>query len=229
MTVQRIRVKYGRKGPPSYISHLDMMRMWQRAFRRADIPLAMSEGQVPRLRFSLAAPLAVGVSSEGEIMDVFLKRRLSPFYFLKRLVPQMPAGIEIMEAVDVPLDWPSLQSQVQDADYRVTVETTSPIEEIEKAVHELLARETLPWEHQREAEIRRYDLRAQVHGLRVEEGRDGEIVLGMTLKTDPTGSGRPEQVVAALGLPVPPKSIHRTRLRLADLPKTPPQRARSRV
>lgn len=226
MAVQRLRVTYGRSGPLTYISHLDMMRMWQRAFRRAGIPVAYSTGHFPRPRFSLGAPLPVGVTADAELMDVYLKRRLSPFYFLKLIGPQLPQGVEVTETQDVPLDWPSLQSQVEKAEYRVVVAADAGPQAIEEAIGSLLARDSLPWEHQRDKEVRRYDLRAMVHDLWLEESGDGEATLAMLLRCDPTGSGRPEQVVAALGLPLPPKAIHRKRLLLAPLPKKAPARRR---
>lgn len=228
MAVQRLRVTYGRTGLVKYVSHLDMMRMWQRAFRRAEIPVAYSEGFIPRPRFSLAAPLPVGVTAEGELMDVFLKRRLSPFYFLRKLGPQLPGGIEVKEAIDVPLEWPSLQSQVQQAEYRVRLESDVPQTVAQEAVRGFLGKETLPWEHRRDKEVRRYDLRAHVQDLWVLEAGKGRAVLGMLLKTDQTGAGRAEQVVAALGLP-PPQEVHRVRLVLQAPPKkAPPPMARSR-
>jgi len=224
MAIQRIRVTYGRRGPIKHISHLDMIRMWQRAFRRAGLPIAQSEGHTPRPRFSLASPLAVGVTAEAELMDVYLRRRVSPFYFLKKLTPQLPEGIEIREANDAPMDWPSLQSQVQKAEYLVTVEAGPGSGDIEAAIHRLLDQTAIPWEHRRDKEVRRYDLRAQVHGMWLEEERADGLVLGMLLKADPSGSGRPEQVVAALGLPASPKAVHRTKLILAP----PPRKAAAR-
>ncbi len=224
MATQRIRAKYGRSGPLAYISHLDMMRMWQRAFRRAEIPVAISTGQFHRPRFSLGAPLPVGVTAEGELMDVFLKRRMSPFYFMKQLGPRLPDGLEVTEAYDVPLDWPSLQSQVSKAEYLVVVEAEPGAAIIQEAVGSFMDKESLPWEHQRDKEVRRYDIRAQVHALRLVDSTDDLATLEMTLKCDPSGSGRPEQVVAALGLQVPPRSIHRKGLSLA----APPEKARSR-
>lgn len=216
MAVQRIRVKYGRTGELQYISHLDMMRAWHRAFRRAGISLAYSDGYTPRPRFSMAAALPVGVTAEGELMDLFLKRRLSPFYFLKLLSQQLPQGLQVIEAYDVPLGLPSLQSQVRKAEYRVVVATEATSEAIRATIGSLLEKKTLPWEHLRDKEVRRYDLRAQVYDIRLDGLDGGEATLVMLLKTEPSGSGRPEQVVAALGLPVPPRSIHRTRLLLAE-------------
>ncbi len=220
MAVQRIRVKYGRGPELQYIAHLDMMRLWERAFRRAGIPVAYSEGNTPRPRLSIAAALPLGVTSEAELLDVYLVRRLSPFYFLKRLEPQAPPALRVSEAHDVPIDWPSLQSQVREADYQVVVATEAAPEAIEEAVRALLDRQEVPWEHRRDKEVRRYNLRELVRNLWLARKDNGLATLGMTLKTDPSASGRPEQVVAALGLPARLESVHRTRLALAE----PPQR-----
>ncbi len=123
MAVQRMRIHYGRSGDLQYVAHLDLIRLWERAFRRAGVPAAYSEGHTPRPRLSIASALPIGVTSEAELLDVYLKRRLAPFYFLKRLEPQLPAAIQVFDARDVPLDWPSLQSQVRKASYDVVVET----------------------------------------------------------------------------------------------------------
>ncbi|MDP2952148.1 MAG: hypothetical protein Q8O76_02375, partial [Chloroflexota bacterium] len=78
------------------------------------------------------------------------------------------------------------------------------------------SKESLPWQHLRNGEVRRYDLRALVEGLWLLEHRDGMIVLGMRLRADSLGSGRAEQVTAALGFAQPPRAIHRTQLLLAQ-------------
>ena len=77
----RLRVRFGRGPEVKFISHLDVMRFWERAFRRARIPLAYSEGFSPHPRISLAAPLPVGVTSEAELMDVMVSRWISPQWF----------------------------------------------------------------------------------------------------------------------------------------------------
>ncbi len=215
MAIQRLRVKYGRSGELQYIAHLDMLRLWQRLLRRAEVPVAFSSGHLARPRLSIAAALPVGVTSDCELLDVYLKRRLSPFYFLKQAGQQAPATLQLHSAEDVPFDAPSLQSQVRSAEYRVGVETETDLATLELAVQNFLREATFPWEHQRDKEVRRYDLRPLVLGVIV-EGRQAEcVVLSMYLRADPSASGRPEQVVAALGLPLP-TWIHRTRLLLAE-------------
>lgn len=212
--MQRLRVTFSRGEAVKFISHLDIMRLWERALRRADMPVAYSQGFSPQPRLSLAAPLAVGVTSEGEIMDLFLGKRLSPYYFIKNMKAQLPAGIDILKVEDVSVALPSLQSQVKYGEYLVVVETERPRAEIEGALDTFLDKQTLPWTHIRDGQPRHYDLRSQVDDLWL-VGLDGlRCSLGMRLQVDSKGTGRPEQVTAALGFTGLPVSIHRTRLDL---------------
>jgi len=75
--MQRLRIKFSRGEEIKYISHLDLMRCWERALKRADVPLMYSEGFSPHPRISLAAPLALGVTSEAELMDITVSRWVS--------------------------------------------------------------------------------------------------------------------------------------------------------
>ena len=213
--MQRLRLTFSRGEELKYISHLDLMRLWQRALRRADIPLVYSQGFSPHPRISLAAPLAIGVSSSGELMDVFLERRVSPHFFVKTVGRQLPRGIDISEVVDVGLGLPSLQSQVRYAEYRVVIDVEKSREEVEEALSSLLSRDSLPWQHARDKEIRKYDLRALIDDLWLIEWCPTESTLGMRLRCDNTGTGRPEQVISALGFTEPPKATHRFKLILA--------------
>lgn len=217
--MQRLRLTFSRGKELKYISHLDMMRLWQRALRRAGIPLAYSQGFSPHPRLSLAAPLAVGVTSDGELMDIFLERRVSPRFFLKAVREQLPKGIDISEVVEVGLGLPSLQSQVCSAEYKVVADIDKNPDEVEAAISSFLACEKMPWQHARDKEVRRYDLRSLVEDVWLIESRPPEYTLGMRLRCDSTGTGRPEQVLSALGFTTPPKSIHRTRLILSKQAK----------
>ncbi len=217
--MQRLRLTFSRGEELKYISHLDLMRLWQRALRRADIPLVYSQGFSPHPRLSLAAPLAVGVTSSGELIDIFLERRVSPHFFIKVVRGQLPRGIDISEVVEVGLGLPSLQSQVRSAEYRVVVETDRKPNEVENAVASLLSSDKLPWQHNRDKEVRKYDLRSLVDDLWLIEYHSPEFTMGMRLRCDGSGTGRPEQVLSALGFAVHPKSIHRTRLILEEQAK----------
>ncbi len=225
--MQRLCVTFGRGEGLKYISHLDLMRLWQRTLSRAEIPLTYSQGFSPHPRLSLAAPLAIGVTSSAEIMDIQLERRVSPHFFLKTVTEQLPEGIEISEIVETGPKSPSLQSLVSSAEYNVVIESNRSQEEIEEVILSLLAKETLPWQHMRNKEIRKYDLRALIDDLWLVEWHPSECTLGMLLRCDNKGSGRPEQVTLALGFPDTPRSIHREKLILSK-PSKPAPRQRKR-
>ena len=210
--MQRLRLKYYRGPEIKYISHLDLMRLWQRAFTRADIDVAYSEGFNPHPRISLAAPLALEVTSEAELMDVVISKWVSPQYFIAAVNQQLPAGVVITQVYEMPVEVPSLQSQVRFAEYRVDVEKEKSPDEIESAIKKLLTLEELKWEHMRDTGPHRYDLRRLIEDIWLERCEDGRCTLGMRLRCDGTGTGRPEQVVLALGFKQHPTSINRTRL-----------------
>jgi len=246
MKVQRIRVTFSRGEEMKYITHLDVMRFWERALRRAEVPIAYSEGFSPHAQIALAAPLAVGTTSDAELMDVFMAERMTPRALIGAVAAQLPAGVAIRSAQEVGMALPALQAAVRWAEYLVDVgdgnrdaesETTGvatdnrqqtrntvenrppPIEDVRAAIDRFLAAESIPWEHKREDEVRSYDIRAMVAELELiaaDDDRESESLrMRMRLKNDSSGSGRPEQVVAALGLP-PPARIHRTKLILAE-------------
>jgi len=212
--MQRLRIRFCRGEEVKFISHLDIIRLWQRALRRAGVPLAYSEGFNPHPRISLAVPLAIGVTSEGELMDIVCSKWVSPHWFTSAVSQQLPAGIKILQVYAITPTQPSLQSQVSYAEYRVEVETEKGQEEIEAGLRSLLSAERLPWQHRRDTGIRSYDLRALIDNLWLIDYHAPCCTLGMKLRCDTSGSGRPEQVTAALGFPDHPRSMHRTKLLL---------------
>jgi radical SAM-linked protein len=222
--MQRLRLTFSRSEELKYISHLDLMRLWQRALRRADIPLVYSQGFSPHPRLSLAAPLAVGVTSGGELIDIFLERRVSPHFFMKVVGEQLPSGIDISEIAEVGLGLPSLQSQVRYAEYKVIADTDKKPNEVQAAIDSLLSSDELPWQHARDKEVRKYDLRTLVEDIWIIESHPPEYTIGMKLRCDSSGTGRAEQVLSALGLTIHPKSIHRTKLILEKQARPVPQR-----
>jgi len=186
------------------------MRLWQRALQRAGMPLAYSEGFNPHPRISLAAPLPIGITSEAELMDIFCTRWVSPHFFTTAVSQQLPPGIEIQQVYPIALTMPSLQSQVRYAEYKVEVETEE--KDIESKLTSLLSVKNLPWQHQRDTGTRSYDLRALIDDLWLINSHHPYCAIGMRLRCDSSGSGRPEQVTAALGFAPYPQSMHRTKL-----------------
>ncbi len=210
--MQRLRVRFSRGEEIKYISHLDLLRLWQRALVRAGIPLAYSEGFNPHPRMSLAAPLALGVTGEAELMDIYLAKWSSPHGFTAAMGRQLPPGIKIEQVFNIAPTLPSLQSQVRSAEFKVGIATDKTQAEVESAINALLDKETLPWQHQRDTGTRHYDLRALIEDLWLTDWRSGYAHIAMRLRCDSNGSGRPEQVAAALGFERYPDAIHRVKL-----------------
>jgi radical SAM-linked protein len=213
--MQRLRLKFSRGEELKFLSHLDLMRLWERALRRAGLPLAYSEGFTPHPQIALAAPLSVGVTSQAELMDIFLSRWVSPQSFIAQVEKQLPKGIELLEVWPVGPRAPSLQSQIRFIEYKVEIETEQVREEVESALQSFLSAKELPWHHFRDTGARYYDLRALVDKLWLIDCHDSLCVLGMRLRCDEKGTGRPEQVTKALGFSRHPESIHRTKLILS--------------
>ena len=213
--MKRLRFRYARGEKLKFISHLDMMRLWPRLFRRAQLDMAYSEGFNAHPRLAVAAPLAVGWTGEAELMEVWLENPPPVQTVLGLLLARMPEGLSVEQGIVLPPEAPSLQSLVRFAEYRVTLHLDRSVEAIEKAVGDLLVLSTLDWSHKRDEETRHYDLRAQIDDIAVAGTEGDRVTLSMRLKNDPSGSGRPEQVALALGFTGHPLSIHRTRLVLA--------------
>jgi radical SAM-linked protein len=230
---QRLRLTFSRGEDARYITHLDMMRLWERMVRRARLPISYSAARPPRPRLALGAPLAVGVTSEGEMVDMFLDTRLPAAQLAQRLALECPPGLAIKQVQEVGLALPSLQSLVSLGEYRVTVAAHIPVHKMQERVAEVLAAASLPRERVRDKEIRRYDLRPQISNLWITTWGDDGGVLGMLLQTDEQATGRPDEVLAVLGLSEAERAIHRVKLVLATLgaPKpseAPPVSARDR-
>jgi radical SAM-linked protein len=210
--VPRLRVRFSRGPQLKFISHLDIMRLVSRALRRAGIAVTYSEGFKPRPRLALAVPLALGVTSDAELMDVFLKRPVAPHFFVNALNRKLPDGIEVLEVFQAPPTQASLQSLVRFAEYEVVVQTDKGKKELKEILKTLLEKDELPWQHQRQEEVRHYDLRALVDDLWLVDAAGGIATIGMRLRCDPGGSGRPEQVAKAMGFQEYPVSIKRRHL-----------------
>lgn len=210
--LQRMRLRFSRGNDLKFISHLDIMRLWLRAFTRAGMPLSFSEGFNPHPRISLASPLALGITSEAELMDVYLDRIIPAPLFQSAVARQLPAGIVLFQAQPVAIALPALAALVRFAEYEVDIEDERPRSAVETAIDTLLESDKLPWQHRRDTGTHSYDLRALVEDIWLPPG-DGPLYhLGMRLRNDNSGSGRPEQVTAALGFVKHPSKMHRTRL-----------------
>jgi radical SAM-linked protein len=212
MALQRLRIVFSKGAEIKYISHLDLMRAWQRALRRADIPLAYSRGFNPRPRLSFAAALAVGFTGRAEMLDVFLEQRLQLRDFASRLEVELPVGLQLQTATEIPLDLSPLPSQVIASQYEVLAQSEHSRDEIDERLQSLPAAESIPRRRELPDRVRTYDLRPLIQDLG-QVGRQGEMsVIAMQLLAGPRGTGRPDEVMRALGMSERVRGVERVRI-----------------
>jgi len=197
------------------VGHLDLLRLWQRVLRRADLPLLYSQGYSPCPRLSLACPLPVGVTGEGELLEFYLREPALVDQVGCAISATLPRGLVLVRLEELAASLPSLASLVRWTMYEVEVPADRSADELTHSVATLLGMSSLPWRHQRDTGIRHYDLRPLVLGIEPVGPAGGAHMLRMRLRWDARGAGRPEQVVAALGLP-PPIRVHRVQVGLAQ-------------
>ena len=209
--MERWQLTFRRGEELRYIGHLDLARAWERTLRRAGIRLAFTQGFTPHPKMSFAAPLPVGVTGAAELLDVTLAEELGAEALAARVAAQLPAGLALVAVA--PLDGPSLPSRLRFAEYRAQIAAALSRDAMLARVAALLAASELPRQRQREKTVRRYDLRPLIANLWLERWGE-EQVIGMRLRADNAGAGRPDDVLAALDLAGAPCRIERTRLLL---------------
>ncbi len=210
--VQRMRVTFATDETVKYVGHLDMHRTWERAIRRARLPLAYTQGFNPQARLQFAAALPVGFTGQAEQADVYLNEELEPAGFLARLTAALPLGIRPLRAEPVPRELPSLQPQVCGANYRVEVESAEPADVFAARLDVFLARAEA-WRARRKGkEVAPYDLRPLVQALSYAGTTDIGHSFDVTMRAEPGATGRPDELLAELGLEAAPRRIARLSL-----------------
>lgn len=100
----KARIKFKKHGVMKFIGHLDVMRYFQKVMRRADIPIAFTQGFSPHMIMSFAQPLGIGITSDGEYLDIELAESIDPEVAIKRMNETMVEGMEVVNFVPIPDD-----------------------------------------------------------------------------------------------------------------------------
>jgi radical SAM-linked protein len=210
----RFRIVFGKGREVKYISHLDLVRAWQRALRRAGVAVAHSQGFSPHPRMFFASALPVGVTGRAEVLDVVLEQHMQASELVARLRAQLPCGLCVVSAAEIPLAAPSLPTQVTAAEFEAQVDTTIPAEQMQSRLDQLVAMPSLARRMERDGKTREYDLRPLIQRLWLIGRAETMHVIGMRLQADAHGTGRPDEVLAALGFTAQVRAMERTRLLL---------------
>ena len=206
---QRLRLWFAKEGLLRFISHHDLMRLFERALRRSGLPLKLSEGFNPRPVMSFASALALGVESRGECAEVELTEWVSPTRALRDVARRMPDGIRVFNVQSVGY---GEKAEVVQAEYSVRLGLVP--EDLPSKLGAFMDSSSATVERLTKSGVKSVDVRGFVRDLKL----DGDTVR-MILDVSPAGSVRPEEVLEAL-LKGPVRTLAplmtiRTRLRLS--------------
>ena len=207
----RIRIHYAKTGPMRYTGNLDINKVLERTLRRANLPLAYSQGFHPQPRMNQACPLPLGMISYAEILDCWLEEDLSIDEISARLQPALPPGIEINSINEIDLHEPKVQTLVDSTEYIATLLGEVPAEELAQRIENILSADTLP----RERRGKKYDLRPLIENLEMlAPDENGRQCFLMHLAARQGATGRADEVLDALGFEPGTARIVRTKIHL---------------
>lgn len=204
----RVRIKFAKQGAMKFIGHLDVMRYFQKAIRRADIPIAFSEGFSPHMIMSFAAPLGVGLTSHAEYMDIEVKEAIPSGEALERLNRVMVEGMEVLSYRQVPEEKASkAMSLVAAADYTLVFrEGYEPESGWEEKLLKFYGQDSIIVTKKTKKGEREVDIRPLIYRLDVREG-----TIFMQVSTGSTDNLKPELVMEAffawMGLEISPYAL----------------------
>jgi radical SAM-linked protein len=210
----RIRLAYSRSDAIRFTGHLDTQRVWERTLRRSRLPVAFSQGFNPQARIQIACALPLGFTSLCELLDFWLDTECPLTEIEQAVSKTVPPGIAILSLAEVDPHQRALQTQVIAAQYRVTLLDPFPLADIEQRLQGLLAEASLC----RERRGKTYDLRPLIETLSSSTAADGTPQMTMRLSARENATGRPEEVVSALGFDPLLAHYCRTELFLNELP-----------
>ncbi|MDP4682776.1 MAG: TIGR03960 family B12-binding radical SAM protein [Cyanobium sp. MAG_137] len=199
--VDRLRIGFAKTGSLALISHLDTLRMLERALRRSGLPVSFTGGFHPLPRLQLALPLPLGVEGSGEWLDLEFTEQVDPGLVRSRLQPELPAGFQLLSAIRVEVFGVSLSQELASAHWQFVLQPQAGApptpEQWQQARASLLAAETLTWnDTDKKGRPRSRDCRPFLLDLQwAEPQSDGSLLCTLWAAIDAAGrSLRPEQV-----------------------------------
>ena len=199
--VQRLRIRYAKRGRLRFTSHRDFSRAFERAVFRARIPMAYSSGFNPHPRISYAGAAPTGSASEAEYLEIALAEMVDPARVHADLDSALPEGLDVVEVV--PSAGGSLADRLEVSAWRLTIDGIEP-EEAASAVAALIATDEVVVERMTKKGLRTFDARAAIVSVSLVEEPDDSLpgrgpcaILDVVLRHG-SPSVRPDDVLAAL-------------------------------
>ncbi len=192
--IQRLRIRYAKRGRLRFTSHRDFSRAFERAVFRARIPMAYSSGFNPHPRISYAGAAPTGSASEAEYLEIALAQVVDPAEIGRQLDEALPEGLDVLEIVESPGG--SLADRLGASRWRIA--TSADTATATAAVQTFLAAEELVIERMTKKGMRSFDCRSAVVSLAVED-TDGTAALDLVV-AHATPAVRPDDVLRGLTL-----------------------------
>ncbi len=191
----KLRIKFSKKGPLRFIGHLDIMRYFQKAIRRSDIDIAYSTGFSPHQIMSFAAPLGVGVESEGEYFDIEANSVTTAEDMINRLNKEMAEGMTITGMRILPDDAKNAMASVKAASYRLNWKGGyAPDYDLTEAITQFLAKDEVLYTKKTAKSVIERNLKEAVYELKAIDDR----TIYMLVDASSAGNVKPGAVIECL-------------------------------
>ena len=196
--VQKLRIRYAKRGRLRFTSHRDFARAFERAVRRAGVPIAFSSGYSPHPKISYANASPTGAATEAEYLEIGLTRECDPEAVRADLDASLPPGLDVLETV-VAAGQGSLADRLQASEWSIELAGVD-VDTVSAAVEAFLAADVIEVERMMKRGLRTFDVRADVLALDVRSGETGTqpcAILTVVIRHE-TPSVRPDDVLAGL-------------------------------
>ncbi len=209
-TKNRLRLRWGRNNSYKYMSHLDNLRVLERAFRRSRVPIAYSQGFNPGMKLSFGPPLSLGITSESEYMDIVLDTNVMP-HMIESIREGIPDGMKIYDIRNVLGKAVSLTARLNRAVYALELDKETILADLNSKIKSVLDKKVLEVERVGKKRTIVIDVRPAIYELLIDEN-----ILKMTLGMGDGGYIRPNEILELLfgkeNVPVLSDRLHRKEL-----------------
>lgn len=191
----KYRLKYKKGEEIKFISHLDMMKLFQRAVKRAGLPIAYSQGFNPHQQLFFSHPLSLGFTSEGEYGDFEMTEEIAPEDILRRLNQTLPRGTEILSCIKMKEGQINAMAAVQAVGYEVFLDKEIDFEDIKKGLLKFLSQSEIIVMKKTKKQMKETNIRPLI--LQASAQRDEDIVKLQLLLSGGEANLRPDTFVEA--------------------------------
>ncbi|MBQ7039339.1 MAG: DUF2344 domain-containing protein [Clostridia bacterium] len=190
----KYRLTFSKTGYAKYVSHLDLLRMFQRAFQRAELPISYSQGFNPHQKISIAFPLPLGTTGTNEYMDIELDVEMTEDELLSRLNAALPSDIKVSDS-KIPQ---AKTSTLKRASYTVEVELKNPVSDLDKKVEKLLNSDEIIVEKKTKKGISETDIKPSIISFEILDAKQQKLSMKLVLSCEDGASLKASVVADAM-------------------------------